>query len=105
MTRDIFSLSGKVVVIASDVENFAKEIASGVAEFGAKAVVILPSGYGMDCASVKDEAIEIVEADFQDDKSIVYALEHVCGRACGIDVLVTRFGIERPCTIDSRDRS
>lgn len=95
MNRDIFSLAGKLVIIASDMEPLAAEIAVGLTAFGARAMLILPDCF--DCSGNASEGGDVgrLYADFGDDKSVSEAAEEAIKRLGGIDVLVTRFGIER----------
>ena len=95
MNPDIFSLHGKLVAIASDMELVATEISAGLAVFGAQTVLILPKGTGV-AGSPGDGGHAVhIQADFRSDKSITEAADKAIRQLGGIDVLVTRFGIER----------
>lgn len=94
MNENIFSLSGKSILLASDVADFAIDVASGLAAFGAKPFLILPKCNVKARARADSANVEIFETDLSEDQSMVVAIQSVATLASGIDVLVTRFGIE-----------
>ena len=93
MNRYIFSLAGKLVVIASDIEPVAEAIAGGLAAFGAQTLLILPERA---CNPDENDAAGCLQADFRNDMSIAEAADEAIRLLGGVDVLVTRFGAERP---------
>lgn len=95
MNRDIFSLAGKLVVIASDIEPIAEAINNGLAAFGAQTLLILPKRRGFSGNAGGIGAAGHLQADFRNDMSIAAAVDEAIRRLGGIDVLVTRFGAER----------
>lgn len=95
MNGEIFSLAGKLVVIASDIEPVAEAIAAGLAAFGAHALLILPERTEFDGNAGGDDATGRLQTDFRNDASIVDSVDEAISRLGGVDVVVTRFGAER----------
>ena len=75
MNRDIFSLAGKLVVIASDIEPIAEAINNGLAAFGAQTLLILPKRTGFSGNAGGIGAAGHLQADFRNDMSIAAAVD------------------------------
>lgn len=83
---DLFSLEGKNAVVTGGCGYLGSEIVKGLADFGAKVVVIDRNISEISGAS---DAVRCIECDLDDTKSLRDALKDAAGENSTIDILIT----------------